>query len=380
MKDAYKAIKTYGASWVILHGGAAKKGELRSQKISYISLCIKNRKDTTMDTRVIKRLAILIVTICVLLIMAVPSFATSGAGAYEIGTPTQYSNKIKVKLVIQSRSSGSNYSSSSYINIEEDVELGVNNQSGQTFTVRDVINKFNTMNVGVTACDASGTAISTSSPSTVDNVYMFKLGNTQFAPIFASNHGQGKILCDGWKFRVNGKYPLESWTGDIPSGGPKGAMFNDVPVDDGDVVHFYTDYPWVESGVLNSSAFMSSNTTYSNGVVSAQLNYSYSYFDDYSNNYYWNIASFANYSGASSGTFTGVVYDTSGTSQGTVSISNTTGSGSANISLAPGTYYLVVPTTGYKQISGKNWSGTSISRWCINTTIVYDKFVVSSNN
>lgn len=100
---------------------------------------------------------------------------------------------------------------------------------------------------GITACDNTGNAIT----STSDYIYQFKKGTTAFAPSFSGTHGYSSaFLLDGWMFRVNGKLPVQAGTGS--SSDPQGRDIVHTPIADGDVIMFYMDYPWKENGVRQS--------------------------------------------------------------------------------------------------------------------------------
>ena len=325
----------------------------------------------------LKGLVLSLATICVLLIMAVPAFADAGDGYYVIEDRTipSYSSTqtIHVKLVIQSREYSN--ADSSVIDAVFDSSTDEIDLTGKTeYTVRDVLLRLNEKNLSVRACDSAGNDIS----ATADYVYQFMSGSKGYGPLFYADHGDGRVPCDGWVFRVNGQYPLLSEDGE--NNGPEGGAIDEVPIADGDVVYFYFNHPWKESNTDWSTKFVAANAQYSNGSLSVQLQYS----NDYHTNkpYVWNIGSYNNHNYAifTDSPVTGTLYDSNHNIVTTIPINYLNGSGSVNYSLDPGIYYLRVDLsktwisrTGYIWFTGYSYTTCNY----LKSTMVYDRIVIS---
>ena len=246
-------------------------------------------------------MAILFAAAVMVMIMAVPAFAVTGSAGYVVGTPTSYSNPITVKIIIQSRHYLNN---SDRINIIDDVELGEADVSGQTFTVGDVLVAYNESNLDdIEAQTSDGEAIA-STQSILYNFSDFSSGVEQaYTPLLYGNHGYtNRIKLDGWRFRVNGRFPLTSWTGDHNLY-PEGADTSHTYVKDGDVIYFYTDHPWSESGTLMTNRFVSANTEYEapenqndNGLLTIKLYSNKDYYSNWNvNTFPWTVGTFSRY-------------------------------------------------------------------------------------
>ena len=336
----------------------------------------------------LRRLTILLAAVCVMIIMAVPAFAEAGDSYYVVGTPTQYntSDTIKVKVVVESRE----YSYTDDTIIDQTVTVPLTGST--SYTVLDVMRKFNNdaISPSVKACDSNGDPIAQT--GNVDTINTFKKiidssGNNDkiYGYLFFANHGEGRMPCDGWVFRVNGQYPLLSETGE--NGGPKGAYISETPVADGDIVTFYTNYPWKENNTDWSTKFVGVDASYtapdpavpnSVGSLSIQLKSSS---DWHSNSpFVWNINPFTNFAYFSVNSPTATLYKYNGDYVGTINISKSTGSGTLNATLSSGIYYIDVPTTRKgKWLSGYTWfTGNAYTYcYCIDSTRVYDKIVIS---
>ena len=165
---------------------------------------------------------------------------------------------------------------------------------------------------------------------------------------------------DGWMFRVNGKLPISTLNGGASVAyGPKGTDISDTPIYDGDVIHFYWDYPYNETQTsYYSTHYITADSTYNNGVLDIQLKESYSWF---ANSGYWNITDFANYSPAAQLTAT-INSDGAGTISG--------------ITLTSGVkYYIKVNSTAFKDVEGMSADYEDVTWRILNTTMVYEKIV-----
>lgn len=317
-----------------------------------------------MSKRIKKAFAILMALVMVFA-MSATAFASADAGeqGYEIvGSPTTYTNPITVKVVVQSRER----SVSNQDSINTAASVSVSPNSDGNVSVRDAMLAFNALSSNsVKAYNSSGNILSAND----GYIYSFKKGTVDYAPQFTSNHGDGNILCDGWMFRVNGKIPVSSVDSTY---GPYGTTIVDTYLKDGDVLFFYTDYPWKENGQLMSSYYIDADISYTNGTVAVQLVESYNWYADKAQNYFWTISPFANKTSIKANTQVKII-DVNGNSVGNITVGKTTGYGSKAITLTAGqTYYFYTmnQVTDNKTVTVNGTTGR-----CLDTTRVYTKFV-----
>lgn len=316
--------------------------------------------------RTMRRLAILFAAVCVLLIMAVPAFATADPGYYVIGSPVQYNttDEVNVKLVIQSREYS--YSNSSCIDTIEDVTL-----TGKTsYTVLDVLLAFNDMDTGIQACDNNSVSL-TSSATTVGQ---FVDDTGAYGYLFFGDYGKGyREPCDGWMFRVNGRYPVSDTTGTL--GGPTGSYIHQTPVAEGDVITFYFSCPFKLNNTDYSTAFVSANLIDNSGSYEVQLRKCNENHYNTSYNGRWTF-SLSNCYIFADGDNTGELLDEDGNYVATLTFSTTTGKATLPSNLSSGTYYVSVPSTK-RWVSRTSYSwftgSTTVTCNCLRTTGAFDR-------
>ena len=332
----------------------------------------------------IRRLTILLAAVCVMMIMAVPAFADTlngkGTGYYPLSSRTipTYSttDSITVKVVVQSKKYNSQ--DNGPLNIVRTVTL-----TGSTaYTVRDVMLQFNTNSATIYACDNNDTLITSSS----QRVEAFKNGSKIYKYLFWE-HVDGvpglepneRIPVDGWMFRVNGKSPVKNMTGYY--GGPEGALVHETYVMDGDVIFFYYDMPFEINNVDYGTLFLAADTKYTapippstTGTLEVQLQSTH---DNHCNSQgQWVFYNFQDYAPGS--TKTAYIYDSSFSSVGTVSL-DSNGYGTLGTTLSPGKYYVkVINLRTFKSVTAHNseTGTTTATRSLLNTTDVYDQFIV----
>jgi hypothetical protein len=338
-----------------------------------------------MNTKTIKRMAIIITSMCVLLIMAAPVFADAndmngkGAGYYMVEDETipTYSttDQVKVRVIVQGRYSTGNNP------VAAEAKRTVTLTGKTSYTVRDVLIQFNSDSATYKAYDYDGLLMSNT--STV--VASFRWGTRTWGSLFwydILNIGE-RIYVDGWMFRVNGKYPMLYATN--PSNPPVGAMIYDTPVKAGDVVTFFYNLPFTINNTDYSTYFIAADTQYTpssdpngTGTLEVQLQSSRDNHYDTNQNGAWTISPFTNYAPGSSKNVT--IYNSSfnSISSGLNLTVDSSGYGSFNIDLNPGVYYIEVPTKTFKSITGYSAkTGTAtITCNCLDTTFVYDRFEV----
>ena len=310
----------------------------------------------------LRRLTILLAAVFVMMIMAVPAFAATGNGWYNQGTPTSYTNPITVKVVLNSRKQGTDYIQY----VKEDVTLGTNNMTATTFTVADVLAAFANQQ---TAYQTIGTNYS------IGILYDFKkvATNITYSPTLYTPYqifGQTYYYpLDGWMFRVNGKIP----TSTSSNANADGLDTAHTYVEDGDVISFYTDYPWKDNGTVHSTYFISAHSVYSSGTLTIQLKKTYDYFEGPIDTAPWTIKAYSSYN--PSGYNTATVLDENGAVIGTVQLQY--GHGTMNCTLNSNTkYYVSVDDcVSWHTLSGLDSSGNSTSSEHLERTIAYDKVI-----
>jgi len=339
----------------------------------------------------LRRLTLLLAAVFVMMIMAVPAFATTGNGYKLVSDmqPPAYSENDTIHVTVMVQSRAYSMTDGDVINTAVSVPL-----TGKTsYTVVDVMRKFNDNNISpnVKACDNDGNLIPQTGTLTTINAFK-KIITTEsgtvekiYKYLFFSDHGYGLAPSDGWVFRVNGKFPLLSLTGE--NNGPQGAYINQTPIADGDIVSFYTNYPWKESNQEWSTTFVAADASYtapdpevqnSVGSLSVQLKGS----SDWHSNapFVWTINQFSNFSSFTDSTPTGTLYASDlETIVGTISFDASTGAGTLNQTLNAGTYYLYVPSTQkWRWLVGyTNFSGTDYTYcMCLENTLVFDRIVI----
>ncbi len=314
-----------------------------------------------MKTKFKKAIAVLMAMLMVFA-MSTTAFAASGTGYYEVGSAQNYSNPITVKVVVQSKL----YSTTDYSNINQifNVRLGQTNVSGQKFTVADAMYAISSnTGSGIVARDSSGSAI------TAESKYIYSM--TKDSKTYAPGLPTPGLTTakDGWMFRVNGKLPIKANT----SANPQGTDISETYLKDGDVVHFYWNYPYQANGAVQSVNYLSANVTYTSNSGDLQITAtkSSSYFDTPSNNYFWHIYDFATYTGLSGSSYPVTVYDSSFNTvkTGTMGSSGTVTLTGCNLTQGQ-VYYVAVGTTSYKNVAGTG----SVADIILYQTSIFEKF------
>ena len=81
----------------------------------------------------------------------------------------------------------------------------------------------------------------------------------------------------GWSFRINSQSPLLD--DNDPTYGYLGAGIADTPLQDGDVVHFVYEYPFIEFGENYSANFVRADTDVTGNNIDATLTGAHIYYD-----------------------------------------------------------------------------------------------------
>lgn len=307
-----------------------------------------------------KRVLAVMLALVMAFSMSAVAFAVTGTGYYllsDVGTQA-YTAPINVKVVLDSKQMDG-MSTNGAVSQVYNVTLGSVGMSETVFTVRDAMLQLCASNTDIICyADSDFNLLAGNN----DYIYAISVGNMLYMP---SLPAAGMAL-DGWYFRINDKIPLESLTGAPITNGIKGADIESATVKNGDVIHFYWNYPFQNTATtLYSAKYLGANTTYSNGVASVQIVKSDDYFD---NNSDWHISNFTNYTGLGSGDAVNI-YDANGVIKGSGTLS-AAGSCTVNCTLTSGTtYYVAVESQSYDVVYGDD------AVYILDETKVYSPFV-----
>ncbi len=321
-----------------------------------------------MNKRTMKKGLAIVLALVMVFAMTATAFAVTGNGYYIVGDPTT-SGPINVKVVFESRQKSE--SDASYISDIIDVQVTSKSNDANGFTVRDAILAVNNSSAGITCLNSNGSTLS-ATDTYIKSISKTENGTTiNYDPVLPIDDPSYEL--DGWMFRVNGKLPISTLNGGSSVAyGPKGTDISNTPICDGDIIHFYWDYPYNETQTTYySTRFISADAEYSDGKVNIQLEESYNWF---ANSGYWNITSFAEYSPATQ--LTATVYDAQGNMVGTGTI-DTDGEGTVSgITLTEGAaYYVKVNSTTFKDVEGISADWDTVTWRILNTTMAYERFV-----
>lgn len=323
-----------------------------------------------MNKRTMKKGLAIVLALVMVFAMTATAFAATGNGYYLIGgnggvAKNMSTDPVTVKVVFESRQYSVN--DTSHISDVINVQVTSKSDSNEGFTVRDAVLAVNSSSAGITCLNEDGAALST----TDKYIKSISKESKIYDPVLPIDDPRYEL--DGWMFRVNGKLPISTLNGGASVAyGPKGTDISDTPIYDGDVIHFYWDYPYNETQTsYYSTHYITADSTYNNGVLDIQLKESYSWF---ANSGYWNITDFANYSPAAQ--LTATVYNAQGGVIGTGTI-NSDGAGTiSGITLTSGVkYYIKVNSTAFKDVEGMSADYEDVTWRILNTTMVYEKIV-----
>lgn len=298
----------------------------------------------------LRRSTLLLAAVFVMIVMAVPAFATtyytSGEAAYTTQDIDDYKTTaaVTVTLRIQSRKTGSGYNDPA---IDETYSVTVPASSTpRAATVSQVLYYAMQSNSGLYFKNYAGNNISSNS----DYVYSVVYNNNTYAPVDDGHYIQSiPVPWNGWMVTVNGKYVLKSGTtpatGTLDSeyGDADGRSINNTYVANGDVVTFFYNDANSHSAAddvlrIQSASYDSSTQKFSVNVESSR-----NWYANYnSNTIVWHITDYAPVQSA-----TVQIYNSNGTR---VAYGTTDSSGLAYLS-ATGTItsgtYTVKTTTKY---------------------------------
>jgi len=262
---------------------------------------------------------------------------------YEVGQPVAYSSPISIKLVIDTKKVGN--MSSAAVSQVYDVTINADMDGVTGVTVRDAILAWIAQGNNVAVFDHGGNF---GTNSTV--VSSMSIGNNTYAP----NLPLVSAALDGFSFRVNGKFPLLTTSSPAHAHGPEGAYVHQTPVSDGDVIHFYWNYPYNKTpNTYYSANYVSATPAYNSttDTLNIQLVRSFDY--EY-NDGFWHILPFANTSCVPAGTYNYTIWQkgqSTAVSSGTVDFNNGGVGAITGLNLSAGnTYYLQIDTQSYKAV------------------------------
>ncbi len=301
-----------------------------------------------MKKHVIKSLLVAMAVAIMTIAMSGVAFAVTyeDPGAYLAGSlGSETSGSITVKIVLESKlESGYNYAGAYHVSVSP-LKDG---QSG--YSVRDAMLTLSDVN-SIPMTDINGNTFDASD----DYIRSITLNGHEYAPALPAN---ASTKLDGWKFRINGQFPLETFTSPLAANGPLGTSVATTPIEDGDVIHFFWDYPFHKNtSELFSCNYQAGEASVSGSKVYIELYWSKSYFE---NSGYWTIEDF-DLVDLYETSYSYVIYPSnSGTAvkAGTVSIDDL-GEGEINISsLASGDYYIhLIPLNNIVHYKNSGVSG-----------------------
>ena len=295
---------------------------------------------------------------------------------YEVGQPAVLSSPVNIKFVVDTKKIGN--SSSTAVSQVYDVTINTDMDGIPGVTVRDAILSWIAQTSDVAVYDHGNSFMQTS-----QYVTSIKIGNNTYTP----NLPYEEDALDGFSFRVNGKIPLLTTSSAAHAYGPEGAYVHQTPVSDGDVIHFYWNYPYNETDSSYYSAnFVSVTPAYNSttDTLSIQLVRSFDY--EY-NDGFWHIMPFACTSCVPAGSYNYTIWkknqNTSGTTNpfevvdtGSVETNNGGVGAITNLSLSAGvTYYIQIDTQSYKGIYNEDL-GSDV--YIVDNTKVFEKFSITT--
>lgn len=189
----------------------------------------------------------------------------SQLSTYVVSTPTA-STSINVTLVVEAGNafsrSGSTYTITPNTHFFEVIPVTLTSGVAKNFYVNEVLAAVSSGSYDVKFYDSSGLITSSST-------YVNKVTRTVGGTTHTWQAGQTPSYFDGWEFRVNDQMPIRFYTG---TSYYEGTTISQTPVQDGDVIHFFNDYPKIESGSPLSSKYQRAVVEdYDSGTLTVQL-------------------------------------------------------------------------------------------------------------
>ena len=154
---------------------------------------------------------------------AIPPTTDADCSSYEVTVPTA-STRANVTLVIEAGDAFEDYAIQEDSAFREIMTVNLTATSAKNFTVENVLETVNGM--------SSGFNFSIKETSSGPYLEYVEYGDYTWE--------EGQIGFDGWVFRVNDKFPVELTEDEV---GYQGTSIGDTYVKDGDVIHFFYDFP-----------------------------------------------------------------------------------------------------------------------------------------
>ena len=155
---------------------------------------------------------------------AIPPDSTNAAcSAYAVTTPATSTNA-KITLIVEAGDAFEGYEIQENSAFREVITVNLTATSAQNFTVENVLK----------AAEQGNSGIGFSIKQTANGPYLESVEHGNFT------WEKGQIGFDGWVFRVNDKFPVVATTDGV---GYEGTSIGNTYVKDGDVVHFFYDFP-----------------------------------------------------------------------------------------------------------------------------------------
>lgn len=154
---------------------------------------------------------------------AIPPTTDADCSSYVVTVPTA-STSANVTLVIEAGDAFEDYAIQEDSAFREIMTVNLTATSAKNFTVENVLETVNGM--------SSGFNFSIKETSSGPYLEYVEYGDYTWE--------EGQIGFDGWVFRVNDKFPVELTEDEV---GYQGTSIGDTYVKDGDVIHFFYDFP-----------------------------------------------------------------------------------------------------------------------------------------
>ena len=310
-------------------------------------------------------------TAIMVMAMTVSVFAKADqeSGYYVVTTPVAPSYPVQVKIVLDTKNvDGTNNTATSAIyNVTINSDMDEEGED-TTLTVRDAILAWIDQENSISVFD-HGEEFDDSSMY----VTSIGVGNNIYEPTLPYEED----ALDGFYFRVNGKIPLLTTVSPAHAYGPEGAYIYQTPIEDGDVIHLYWNYPYNETpNTYYSANYVSATPAYnsSTNTLSVQLVMSYDY--EY-NDGFWHIIPFHCTSCVPAGTYNYTIWEkgeNTAISSGTITTNNGGVGAITGLNLSSGkTYYLQIDTQSYKGVESYD---TFEDVYIVDNTKVFEKFTI----
>jgi hypothetical protein len=284
---------------------------------------------------------------------AIPPTLDANCSSYLVTEPAA-STEIDVTFVIEAGDAVVNIAVQPNTRFRKEIITTLSSTAAKVFTVTDLLGIIDHTN-GLTF---------TYQPSYLSAVN-YNDGSTPNGTTWEA----GQWGLDGWVFRVNDKFPVQVTADGL---GYEGAAIDETPIKDGDIVHFFYDYPSI---VTSSIGDVAANyvrgilESYTATKLTAQLQ-GHKTFIDQRNNFIFNVFNYVNLTDV----VTATLYGADGTTLVSVGISIGSGEVEFTGNFAPGQTYILKTDSVLRQVTG-TWARRINDAYFIDTG-AYSKITI----